>query len=58
MDFRFYTGLRLVAICTVCTKPFLNEVVRANELLAEIGSIQNELSSTSAGQQQTVSPGG
>ena len=44
--------LRLVAICTVCTKPFLKEVERANELLEEIGPVSNELSSTSASQPQ------
>jgi coenzyme F420-reducing hydrogenase delta subunit len=32
--------LRLVAICTVCTSPFLNEVNRMNELLQEIGPVQ------------------
>ena len=31
--------LRLVAICTVCTKPFLKEVQLANTLLEEIGPI-------------------
>lgn len=36
--------LRLTAICTVCTKPFLNEVNGMNELLQEIGLVQDELS--------------
>jgi coenzyme F420-reducing hydrogenase delta subunit len=31
--------LRLTAICTVCTKPFLNEVQQMNELLCEIGPV-------------------
>jgi coenzyme F420-reducing hydrogenase delta subunit len=35
--------LRLVAICTVCTNPFLKEVRIANEMLEEIGPISNEL---------------
>jgi coenzyme F420-reducing hydrogenase delta subunit len=36
--------LRLVAICTVCTAAFQREIRQMNETLAEIGSIQNELS--------------
>ncbi|MBN2499173.1 MAG: hydrogenase iron-sulfur subunit [Anaerolineales bacterium] len=35
--------LRLVAICTVCTNPFLKEVRNANALLDEIGPVRNEL---------------
>ena len=35
--------LRLTAICTVCTKPFLKEVNQMNELLDEIGYINDEL---------------
>jgi F420-non-reducing hydrogenase iron-sulfur subunit len=35
--------LRLVAICTVCTKPFLKEVNNANALLEEIGPVSAEL---------------
>lgn len=35
--------LRLVAICTVCTNPFLKEVNQANQLLDEIGLVKNEL---------------
>jgi coenzyme F420-reducing hydrogenase delta subunit len=35
--------LRLTAICTVCTKPFLNEVQNMNALLAEIGAVDQEL---------------
>ena len=38
--------LRLVAICTVCTKPFLNEVNQINELLDEIGTVKAELLAT------------
>src|SRR5450759_1459795 len=33
--------LRLVAICTVCTKAFLKEVTQMNELLQSIGLIKN-----------------
>ena len=35
--------LRLTAICTVCTKPFLNEVNQMNELLRDIGPVHGEL---------------
>ena len=35
--------LRLVAICTVCTNPFLKEIRNANILLDEIGYVQEEL---------------
>lgn len=31
--------LRLVAICTVCVRPFLNEIREMNALLAEIGPV-------------------
>jgi coenzyme F420-reducing hydrogenase delta subunit len=31
--------LRLAAICTVCVRPFLEEVQRAEKLLEEIGSV-------------------
>ena len=36
--------LRLVAICTVCTKPFMKEVRQMNELLDQIGFVETELS--------------
>lgn len=35
--------LRLTAICTVCTKPFLKEVNQMNELLDEIGYVKDEM---------------
>ena len=38
--------LRLVAICTVCTKPFLKEVTEMNGLLQEIGPVRNDLVAT------------
>jgi F420-non-reducing hydrogenase iron-sulfur subunit len=35
--------LRLVAICTVCSKPFMKEIAQMNELLQEIGPVSKEL---------------
>jgi coenzyme F420-reducing hydrogenase delta subunit len=35
--------LRLTAICTVCTRPFLNEVQNMNKLLREIGPVSREI---------------
>lgn len=35
--------LRLTAICTVCTKPFLKEVNQMDALLHEIGFVKDEL---------------
>lgn len=35
--------LRLAAICTVCVKPFLKEVINMNELLKGIGFVKDEL---------------
>ena len=35
--------LKLAAICTVCTKPFLKEVGAMDELLKGIGFVQNEI---------------
>ena len=35
--------LRLTAICTVCTKPFLKEVNQMDELLDEIGFVKEEI---------------
>lgn len=35
--------LRLVAICTVCTQPFLREIKQMNDLLADIGPVWREL---------------
>jgi coenzyme F420-reducing hydrogenase delta subunit len=46
--------LRLVAICTVCTKPFLKEVGEMNELLQGIGLVRDELLATPAPQAQTA----
>ena len=38
--------LKLAAICTVCTKPFLKEVKLMDELLQGIGFVKNELGTT------------
>jgi coenzyme F420-reducing hydrogenase delta subunit len=35
--------LKLMAICTVCTKPFLKEVADMNALLREIGPVRDEM---------------
>lgn len=37
--------LRLAAICTVCVRPFLNEIQKMNALLDDIGPIPRELPS-------------
>ena len=42
--------LRLVAICTVCSKAFLKEVAQMNELLQTIGPVRNELAAASTTQ--------
>jgi F420-non-reducing hydrogenase iron-sulfur subunit len=46
--------LKLVAICTVCTKPFLKEVHQMHELLQEIGPVAREL----AGSVTAAAPAG
>ncbi len=38
--------LKLAAICTVCTKPFLKEVKQMEELLRGIGYVKDEIKST------------
>lgn len=40
--------LRLVAICTVCTQPFLREVRLMNELLEQIGPVSAEMAAAEA----------
>jgi F420-non-reducing hydrogenase iron-sulfur subunit len=37
--------LKLAAICTVCTKPFLKNVEEMDRLLQEIGYVKNEIMS-------------
>jgi coenzyme F420-reducing hydrogenase delta subunit len=41
--------LRLTAICTVCTKPFLKEVADMNALLREIGPVRKKSAHLSQG---------
>ena len=48
--------LRLVAICTVCTRPFMREVEQMNELLQEIGPVRAEISAPPPIQSQVVKP--
>jgi coenzyme F420-reducing hydrogenase delta subunit len=43
--------LKLAAICTVCTKPFLKEVRLMDELLGEIGYVKNEFEGNGSGTQ-------
>jgi len=43
--------LKLAAICTVCTKPFLKEVKLMDELLQGIGLVKNELEANVTGVQ-------
>jgi F420-non-reducing hydrogenase iron-sulfur subunit len=40
--------LKLAAICTVCTKPFLKEVRMMDELLQEIGYVKDEMNAAVA----------
>jgi coenzyme F420-reducing hydrogenase delta subunit len=42
--------LRLAAICTVCTKPFLKEANQMNELLQGIGFVKGEIATHTAKQ--------
>jgi len=46
--------LRLTAICTVCTKPFLNEVQQMNNLLGEIGPVSVTLPAGEPAQTQAI----
>lgn len=41
--------LKLAAICTVCTKPFLKEVKQMDELLHELGHVSAELAAPQPG---------
>jgi coenzyme F420-reducing hydrogenase delta subunit len=55
--------LRLAAICTVCVRPFLNEIQKMNALIEEIGPILRGLSTSDTalpqamGQEQGASHG-
>ena len=44
--------LRLTAICTVCVRPFLNEVNQMNDLLRDIGPVRPELATIGNPQNQ------
>jgi F420-non-reducing hydrogenase iron-sulfur subunit len=46
--------LRLAAICTVCVRPFLEEVQRAEKLLEEIGSVPRPLTKPKAAPAQVA----
>lgn len=46
--------LRLAAICTVCTKPFLKETNLMNELLQGIGHAKDEIAAHAAKQMQSM----
>jgi coenzyme F420-reducing hydrogenase delta subunit len=43
--------LKLTAICTVCTKPFLKEVRQMNDLLKGIGFVKDEFKAVTASTQ-------
>lgn len=55
--------LRLAAICTVCVRPFLNEIQKMNGLIEEIGPVLHGLSTSNSirpqatGQEQGASHG-
>ena len=44
--------LRLAAICTVCVRPFLNEIQNMNALIEDIGPVTHTLSASSAAENQ------
>ena len=46
--------LKLTAICTVCTKPFLKEVNQMNLLLYEIGFVKDEMAAFTNGETVTA----
>jgi F420-non-reducing hydrogenase iron-sulfur subunit len=48
--------LRLMAICTVCTGPFLKEVNDMNTLLRGIGPVKNEMIASANGQLSGATP--
>ncbi len=45
--------LRLAAICTVCIRPFLNEIQKMNALLDEIGPVARRIPSETSAQTET-----
>jgi hypothetical protein len=46
--------LKLAAICTVCTKPFLKEVNLMNELLDGIGFVKDEMAAFATQEPQSA----
>jgi coenzyme F420-reducing hydrogenase delta subunit len=46
--------LRLAAICTVCVRPFLNEIQKMNALIEEIGPVVYSLSTANPAHTQAV----
>ena len=42
--------LRLAAICTVCVRPFLNEIEKMNALIEEIGPVTHSVSGSNIAQ--------
>ncbi len=50
--------LRLTAICTVCTKPFLKEIEQMNALLADLGPLCSEFTPLAAPPQIAQAAGG
>jgi coenzyme F420-reducing hydrogenase delta subunit len=44
--------LKLAAICTVCTKPFMKEIRLMNEVLDEIGLVKDEIEAFSTQEAQ------
>jgi coenzyme F420-reducing hydrogenase delta subunit len=46
--------LRLAAICTVCVRPFLNEIQKMNTLLEEIGSVKHSPSVSNVSHTQVI----
>jgi coenzyme F420-reducing hydrogenase delta subunit len=46
--------LKLAAICTVCTKPFLKEVTQMDQLLEEIGYVRDEMEAFSGTETQAA----
>jgi coenzyme F420-reducing hydrogenase delta subunit len=48
--------LRLAAICTVCVRPFLNEIQNMNTLLKEIGPVPHPPATRQSSQALAASP--
>jgi coenzyme F420-reducing hydrogenase delta subunit len=46
--------LRLAAICTVCVRPFLNEIQKMNALIEEIGPVLHGLATSNTALPQAM----